>query len=65
MGVGQGKPPEPGEGRRHERPPGDLVTFTPDIEVSFLVVVLARLDNDHRVRKVLLVMVIVRIEIVV
>ena len=64
MGVGQGKPPELGEGRRHERPPGDLVTFTPDIEYSFLVVVLAILDNDHR-KKVLLVMVIVRIEVVV
>ena len=64
MGVGQGKPPELGEGRRHERPPGDLVTLTPDIEDSFLVVVLAILDNDHR-RKVLLVMVIVRIEVVV
>ena len=64
MGVGQGKPPEPGEGQRHERPPGNLVTLNPDIEDSFLVV-LARLDNDHRVRKVLLVMVIVRIEILV
>ena len=41
------------------------MTFTPDIEDSFLVVVLVILDNDHRVRKVLLVMVIVRIEIVV
>ena len=39
--------------------------LTPDIEDSFLVVVLAILDNDHRVRKVLLVMVIVRIEVVV
>ena len=60
MGVGQGKPPELGEGRRCERPPGDLVTLTPDIEDSFLVVVLAILDNDHR-RKVF----IVRIEVVV
>ena len=49
----------------NEHPPGNLVTLTPDIEDSFLVVVLARLDNDHRVRKVLLVMVIVGIEIVV
>ena len=49
----------------NEHPPGNLVTLTPDIEDSFLVVVLARLDNDHRVRKVLLVIVIVQIEIVV